>query len=697
MAERYIRVFTQQGQFYCPGSPVVIEAGALLKDNQTGKIIAQMKFKNISPKTIRALTVKIYAKDVSGVDIEGIDSFQYLDLNVSRDGEFGAKTPIVLPNAVTRTFICECLSVVFCDGSAWACKDGTQWDVLPAPILLKSEIGVDLAEQYQRDTSAKMKYKIADHKDIWYCSCGAINHTEEDFCHSCRTKKATLVTALNLNTLRENKEKHDDAVATKLKEENEQAQKRKNAINKRIIVVTAIIALFICIWGTVSIYNNLPSTKYKHAVSMMQEGQYVSAQEAFGEIKDYRDSALLLRECEWREGLALYLEGKYDEANEIFSALTIAGDIQPDYITDAINNYWLEVAQKYIANRLYYEAIEAASNAIGTEVMDAVKESIYQRGLSFCEQEEYFHPIRIFELLGDYKDSPDLLQFARNESEYQNALSLFNEGRYDEAKDSFVKIIDYKDCLQYLEENYEYKLLGENLDRFEYNEKTKNTTLEYQGQTTYIFDANGMIIEDCIKGSAQKHLYTYENGVLVEESYDYGNGCYIVFRYTYSYDTSGALIQKQRVVADAKSASSWEYLWEYTYDKEGRILTKTRAYGNFDDYQIYDFRWNYQYDVDGRIDCITIDTFMVDGSIGKENAYTIKCIYDENGRLIKEVNTPGTSNFDYQDPMQTKWYTYDRAGNVVCIEHRLIDNKTGTEYTERIIRYVYDWVYIGEN
>ena len=82
MSERYSRLFALSENLYAAGSPVVIAAGALLKDNQTGKIIAQVKFKNISTKAIRALTVRIRAKDVSGVDVEGVDKFQYLDLQI---------------------------------------------------------------------------------------------------------------------------------------------------------------------------------------------------------------------------------------------------------------------------------------------------------------------------------------------------------------------------------------------------------------------------------------------------------------------------------------------------------------------------------------------------------------------------------------------------------------------------------------
>ena len=47
MAERYSRLFTLSNDLYTAGSPVVIAAGALLKDHQTGKVLAQLKLRSI--------------------------------------------------------------------------------------------------------------------------------------------------------------------------------------------------------------------------------------------------------------------------------------------------------------------------------------------------------------------------------------------------------------------------------------------------------------------------------------------------------------------------------------------------------------------------------------------------------------------------------------------------------------------------
>ena len=43
MSERYHRLFSLPDNGYAQGAPVVLAAGALLKDNQTGQILAQLK------------------------------------------------------------------------------------------------------------------------------------------------------------------------------------------------------------------------------------------------------------------------------------------------------------------------------------------------------------------------------------------------------------------------------------------------------------------------------------------------------------------------------------------------------------------------------------------------------------------------------------------------------------------------------
>lgn len=115
MSERYSRLFSLPTNLYTEGAPVLIAAGALLKDNRSGKVLAQLKFRNISQKAIQSVKVKVNACDTAGCPLAGVDSFSYLDLSVAAGEEFGQSKPIYLPDATTRSFTVEILSVVFTD------------------------------------------------------------------------------------------------------------------------------------------------------------------------------------------------------------------------------------------------------------------------------------------------------------------------------------------------------------------------------------------------------------------------------------------------------------------------------------------------------------------------------------------------------------------------------------------------------
>ncbi len=61
--------FTLPGNLHTPKAPLLIMAGALLKDNVTGQVLAQVKYKNLGAKPIKALTVSLQALDTRGLPL----------------------------------------------------------------------------------------------------------------------------------------------------------------------------------------------------------------------------------------------------------------------------------------------------------------------------------------------------------------------------------------------------------------------------------------------------------------------------------------------------------------------------------------------------------------------------------------------------------------------------------------------------
>ena len=117
MAERYSRVFSLAENLYTEGAPLLLAAGALLKDTQSGKLVAQLKLKAIGAKAIRAATVRLVPLDSADRPLGEALSYDYLDLNAERDAEFGAKNPIPLPQSSARAFTAAVTEVIFADAS----------------------------------------------------------------------------------------------------------------------------------------------------------------------------------------------------------------------------------------------------------------------------------------------------------------------------------------------------------------------------------------------------------------------------------------------------------------------------------------------------------------------------------------------------------------------------------------------------
>lgn len=126
MGERYIKVFSGSENLYTDNAPVVIRASALLKDTETGKMIAQLKLQNISGKSISYVKVVITQLDSVRNPLDKTIDFEYLDLSIADKEEFGSKKPIFLPNSSSRSFNVGVSHIGFIDGTVWT-SENTNW------------------------------------------------------------------------------------------------------------------------------------------------------------------------------------------------------------------------------------------------------------------------------------------------------------------------------------------------------------------------------------------------------------------------------------------------------------------------------------------------------------------------------------------------------------------------------------------
>lgn len=118
MSERYTKLFALPESLYTEGAPIVIAAGVLLKDNQTDKILAQLKLKNTSEETIKSVKVSIQAFGKFGTEIKEVH-YEYVNLSAKSGDEFGSKSPIELNNNKILYYSVVVSEVLFENGSVW--------------------------------------------------------------------------------------------------------------------------------------------------------------------------------------------------------------------------------------------------------------------------------------------------------------------------------------------------------------------------------------------------------------------------------------------------------------------------------------------------------------------------------------------------------------------------------------------------
>lgn len=383
MSERYAKLFALPENLYASGSPVIIAAGALLKDNQTGKVLAQLKLRNIGTKSIKAAKVCVCPLDTVGNSLGAEIEYQYLDLNADRNGEFAAKSPIFLPDAATRSFSAFVTEVIFADNSVWKAT-GSPWEILSVPATLEEVLkDQELVKQYRMKFGADSKYEPNAQKDVWYCTCGELNREEETVCHRCR-KMASALLSVDMEALKKDR---DDRVANerqKAAEEKAVADAKAKKNKKLAMIITPIVVgLFIAIVLISGFVKKQEETArfnaYNAAVEMAENGQYDEAIKAFEELAGYQDSETKIEECQfairdekYENALMLMSTGKYEEAIAIFS----------------------EIESHKDSGSKIVECNTAIQN-----------EQQYNNALSLMGEGKYEEAMAIFAQLGEYKDS----------------------------------------------------------------------------------------------------------------------------------------------------------------------------------------------------------------------------------------------------------------------------------------------------
>ena len=527
MSERYSRLFSLPENLYAEGAPVVIAAGALLKDNQTGRVVAQLKLRNISSKTIKAATVSLSLMNTAGNPLGESVRYEYLDLSNTRDTDFGSKSAISLPDASTRSFSVAVAEVIFTDNSVWNANDAT-WETLKSPETLTSRLDSEMVKQFQIEYGSGAENFFLEQKDLWYCVCGAVNHREEKACHVCR-KAICDLRGIDLDALKEHKDQRLIREREQAEKEAAAARERKEAAIKTALKTGKIAAvatlLTIIVIGLVKTIPPIVQARqekkarlnaYNSAVALIDAKQYDEAIAVLQELADYKDSA---------QRMQIAKEGRQEMWN-----------------ADA-----------------------------------------YAKAAALLEEKDYKGAVSAFEALGEYRDSANLL----TESRYQYAMELIAQEDYSGAHSVLRAIPGYKDAAEYLSHMYmvPQKIIQKNNfgnERsfyFGYNSDGKMSearTVSGTRSGSFGFSEDGVFTDSYDSSGERVQTYvTTSNGLVT--SYDMSG------KALYKYDEHGNQIAYWN---DWIYEPEWHEYTGIEYDEHAnRIDKSTNVYGAAGDHQ----------------------------------------------------------------------------------------------------------------
>lgn len=271
----------------------------------------------------------------------------------------------------------------------------------------------------------------------------------------------------------------------------------KKSKSKKIIEICVGGGLLICI--IVSVISSIPGIKYKRAENAYENGHYERAVRLYESLGDYEDSRDKLQQASvynsYAKGVRYMETGDYDAAitsfeatdgyedsNELIEKCSYSLGIQlldvEDYLNaanafkeangyeDAEEKLW-EIGDKYISLKDYdnaltvfglmqdqtyehyvkgkmaydkedynqaYKELEKATGVYDTDTM--LPEATYRYGMQKLDDKKYLAASRVFNGLGDYKDSGEMVKVCA----LLEAKDEMDAGKLNSAKEKLEKI-----------------------------------------------------------------------------------------------------------------------------------------------------------------------------------------------------------------------------------------------------------------
>ncbi|MEI3321376.1 MAG: hypothetical protein V8R92_00315 [Eubacterium sp.] len=466
---RYNIIYTKE-RLVQSNCPLMLDRYALTKDEANGRMLAQLKLRNIGEKTVVAAYFTLVGYDIEQNKVEEIEEYQFLDLRIATGVQFGNDKAIYFKNKSIRNIEIVCTKVFFDDGDKWENPnfDAVYHDVFKSKRLdgILSREAIDYIDRkelqkYGNNSFFKCVPLEDEENGIRQCVCGAYLMQNVQRCYICHREKEWFKENLN-----------QDLINEKIKKEKEaERESNKKFINRAKIagVVVAVIAMVVVTINLVNSRIIIPSKQYKQAIEYINKGKIEKGREILSHIKGYKDSKEIYDGKAYDiYGDKLCGEKKYKEAISIYKT----SDKKSKAITDGVNEL---IAQGDIKGaKDIYKKIDWDGVKDEKEYNDLVDLGI---NLTNYTGEDIELKIDILELIKDRNENGANLY---NETVYAVGTDLLNQKKYFKAMQYFEKCPGYSDTADKLNQIY-YECGKNYYDRKQYQKAVE----QYQQANGY--------------------------------------------------------------------------------------------------------------------------------------------------------------------------------------------------------------------
>jgi len=417
-----IELFSLDAPYYLEGSPVLISSGSLLMDRFSEEETVRLSLKNITDSRLVSCEIQLNLFDARNNPYPDELFFQYNGLNVERGQQFGSKKVIPLPDNLVRSFRVTVTQVTFGDYTRWE-NENEFMPIDPQETLSASLKSEELAKQYAVRYGEDCTYKPTATADLWYCSCGAVNHASEIKCYKCRRNRAAF-DSVNFKSLKRDSEAR--IKSEKLIEEAEQKKKEKKNKTGSLILRISLIILPVLLVAALILATVPPyierQNNYTAAEKLLDEGRFSEAEAAFLSLGDYRDSAMRAeKDVPYAKAEYVLQCAKTSDP----AALSLLGLSSSDVDSRGLEMFLYEKARGLFNEMNGYRDSTSRLNEISA-AFEAYEEeqrlAAYRYACSLLEQKAYLKAREAFLAMGGYKDATQLA----DECLYQRACALLD-------------------------------------------------------------------------------------------------------------------------------------------------------------------------------------------------------------------------------------------------------------------------------